>query len=85
MLLGKQKNAPRRDVRLNDVNCSVVATSLLGNSRYQTWIERKIIDPTSYPDVFLSFTMRAKEGGKSPVTRVWLPFLARLCAEKRSA
>ena len=32
----------RRDVRLNDVNWSLVATSLLGNSGYQT--DRKIYD-----------------------------------------
>ena len=29
-----EKHSPR--VSLNDVNCSLVATSLLGNSRYQT-------------------------------------------------
>ena len=32
----KPKNAPRPDVRLNDVNWSLVATSPLGNSEYQT-------------------------------------------------
>ena len=32
----KPKNAPRREVRLNDVNWSLVATSPLGNSEYQT-------------------------------------------------
>ena len=31
----KPKNAPRRDVTQNDVNWSLVATSLLGNSGYQ--------------------------------------------------
>ena len=31
----KPKNAPRRDVRRNDVNWSLVATSLLGNCGYQ--------------------------------------------------
>ena len=31
----KPKNAPRRDVTRNDVNWSLVATSLLGNSGYQ--------------------------------------------------
>ena len=35
-LFRNQKNAPRRDVRLNDVNWSKVATSLLRNNGYQT-------------------------------------------------
>ena len=34
--------APRHEVRLNDVNWSLIATLLLGNSGYQT--DRKIYD-----------------------------------------
>ena len=39
----KLKNSSRRDVRLNYVNWSVVATSLLGNSRYQTYRNNQIL------------------------------------------
>ena len=41
----KPKNAPRHDVRLNDVNWGLVATLLLDNAGYQT--DRKIYDQST--------------------------------------
>ena len=50
----------RRDVRLNDVNWSLVATSLLGNSGYQT--DRKIYDQSKMTlRLAISWEPRAKQ------------------------
>ena len=50
----------RRDVRLNDVNWSLVATSLLGNSGYQT--DRKKYDQSKMTLRFaISWEPRAKQ------------------------
>ena len=50
VLLGNRRNAPtcRRDVRLNDVNRCLVATSLLGNSRYQADRNRDLTKAKSH-------------------------------------
>ena len=64
----KPKNAPRRDVRLNDVNWRLVVISPLGNSGYQTKRNTTKWEQNRSPHAFIA--LRARQNFKLAFARI---------------